>query len=78
MRRRIEAKDLPRRTMPFRRPFTTTTAVQVFIYSREFSQNVRRPNNKTSEDISKKIISLLLTTHQVDINNDSAVKQYYY
>ena len=49
MRRRIEAKDLPRRTMPFRRPFTTTTAVQVFIYSREFSQKRATANNKTSE-----------------------------
>ena len=57
MRRRIKAKDLPRRTMPFRRPFTATTTVQVFMYSREFRRRIKQQSELIVvyfEDFQKK------------------------
>jgi hypothetical protein len=59
MRRRINVKDLPRRTMPFRRPFTATTTVQVFMYSREFRRRIKQQSELIVvyfEDFQKNIV----------------------
>ena len=46
--------------MPFRRPFTATTTVQVFMYSREFRRRIKQQSELIVvyfEDFQKNIVT---------------------